>query len=68
MLAIRRYEESDSREVWDIHNLALSDTGAHLGIGPWDDDLKHIQEMYINAGGDFLAEVRSIQQSLQWEP
>ena len=54
MLAIRRYEESDSREVLDIHNLALSDTGAHLGNGPWDDDLKHIQEIYINAGGFFV--------------
>ena len=55
MLSFRRYEEADFREVWDIHNLALSEAGVHLGNGPWDDDLRHIEATYINVGGDFLA-------------
>ncbi len=29
-------------------------SGAHVGNGPWDDDLHHIQEVYLDAGGEFL--------------
>ena len=37
-----------------MHNAALRDTGAHLGNGPWDDDLHRIDSAYLEAGGEFL--------------
>jgi len=53
-LAIRRYREADHDAVWAVHNLALHQVGAHVGNGPWDDDLHHIGEVYLAAGGEFL--------------
>jgi N-acetylglutamate synthase-like GNAT family acetyltransferase len=37
-----------------LHNAALAGTGPHLGNGPWDDDLHHIERVYLDAGGEFL--------------
>ena len=54
MMQIRPYQKSDFDEVWALHNLALQDVGAHVGNGPWDDDLKKIDEVYQNNGGCFL--------------
>ncbi len=57
MMQIRPYQESDSDEVRLLHNLALQDVGAHVENGPWDDDLKKIEEVYHNNGGCFLVGV-----------
>ena len=54
MIKIRPYKESDFDEVWALHNLALQEVGAHVGNGPWDDDLKKIEQVYQNNGGCFL--------------
>jgi protein-S-isoprenylcysteine O-methyltransferase Ste14/ribosomal protein S18 acetylase RimI-like enzyme len=51
---LRRYRPADHDAVWELHNLALRETGAHLGNGPWDDDLHHIESVYLNSGGEFL--------------
>jgi ribosomal protein S18 acetylase RimI-like enzyme len=51
---IRRYREADHDAVWALHNLALNRVGAHGGNGAWDDDLHHVQEVYLDAGGEFL--------------
>lgn len=56
-LHIRRYEPEDRESVWRLHNEALDDVGAHLGNGPWDDDLHDIQAAYLEAGGEFLVGV-----------
>jgi ribosomal protein S18 acetylase RimI-like enzyme len=53
-LIIRRCLSADHDAVWDLHNAALRDTGAHLGNGPWDDDLHSIEASYLEAGGEFL--------------
>jgi ribosomal protein S18 acetylase RimI-like enzyme len=53
-LIIRRYLSADHDAVWDLHNAALQDTGAHLGNGPWDDDLHRIEAAYLETGGEFL--------------
>lgn len=53
-LTIRRYGEADHDAVWEVHNLALHQVGAHVGNGPWDDDLHHVKEVYLEDGGDFL--------------
>lgn len=53
-LYIRRYRPQDKAAVWDLHNVALHQVGAHAGNGPWDDDLHDIEGVYLKAGGDFL--------------
>jgi ribosomal protein S18 acetylase RimI-like enzyme len=53
-LHIRRYRPQDHDAVWSLHNLALHAVGAHGGNGPWDDDVHHVCEAYLQAGGEFL--------------
>ena len=57
MIHIRRYQLQDHDEVWDLHNLALNRVNAHGGNGLWDDDLHHVDEVYLRAGGEFLVGV-----------
>lgn len=57
-LTIRRYEPDDHEAVWTLHNEALNDVGAHLGNGPWDDDLHEIETVYFENGGEFLVGVQ----------
>ena len=57
MIRIRRYRHADHDEVWALHNLALNAVGAHVGNGPWDDDLHHVGEVYLDARGEFLVGV-----------
>jgi ribosomal protein S18 acetylase RimI-like enzyme len=54
MLQIRRYRPQDHDAVWNLHNVALWQVGAHAGNGPWDDDLHNIEGVYLNNGGEFL--------------
>ena len=37
-----------------MHDDALNEVGAHLGTGPWDDDLDDIEGVYLGSGGEFL--------------
>jgi GNAT superfamily N-acetyltransferase len=53
-LHIRRYEPWDKRAVRRLHDDALNEVGAHLGTGPWDDDLEDIEDVYLESGGEFL--------------
>jgi len=53
MMQVRRYRASDHDAVWDLHNIALNEVGAHAGNGPWDDDLHRIEAEYLDAGGEF---------------
>jgi GNAT superfamily N-acetyltransferase len=53
-LHIRRYEPGDKRAVRCLHDDALNEVGAHLGNGPWDDDLDDIEGVYLESGGEFL--------------
>jgi ribosomal protein S18 acetylase RimI-like enzyme len=54
VLELRRFEEADAAEVWELHNLALNEVGAHAGNGPWDEDLRSIQASYLDDAGEFL--------------
>ena len=51
---IRRYETSDKLAVRRLHDDALNEVGAHLGSGPWDEDLDEIEDVYLGSGGEFL--------------
>lgn len=53
-MLIRRYQSADRQAVWELHNLALLDVGAHGGNGPWDEDLHQIEEAYLAHRGEFL--------------
>ena len=53
-LSFRRYEPSDFDQVWRLHKVALVDAGADAGEGPWEDDLRAIDDAYLASGGDFL--------------
>ena len=55
----RRYRDDDFEAVWHLHNEALSATGAHLGNGPWDEDLRSIKKTYLDNGGEFFVVVIS---------
>ena len=57
-LIIRRYQDSDSEDVWNLHNIALHFVDAHGGNGPWDEDLKNIEKLYLNNQGEFLVAIR----------
>ena len=54
MFEIRRYEAADHDAVFELHNVALEAVGAHVGNGPWDEDLHDVQTVYLDAGGEFL--------------
>ena len=54
MLKIRQYQTIHKEAVWDLHNIALSQVGAHLGPGPWDDDFQNIEGVYLANNGEFL--------------
>jgi ribosomal protein S18 acetylase RimI-like enzyme len=54
MLQIRRYRDADRDAVWLLHDEGLHATGAHIGDGPWDDDLRQIQAHYLDRTGEFL--------------
>ncbi len=54
---IRRYEPGDKRAVRRLHGDALNEVGAHLGTGPWDEDLDEIEGVYLESGGEFLVGV-----------
>jgi GNAT superfamily N-acetyltransferase len=56
-LHIRRYVPGDRRAVRRLHDDALNEVGAHLGSGPWDDDLDEIEDVYLDEGGEFLVGV-----------
>jgi ribosomal protein S18 acetylase RimI-like enzyme len=57
VLELRRFQDADQRAVWELHKLGLEGTGAHLGNGSWDDDLRSIPESYLESGGEFLVGV-----------
>ena len=54
MLDIRRYQSADRDSVWELHNAAIGPTGAHLGSDAWYDDVLHIEEVYLQNGGEYL--------------
>jgi GNAT superfamily N-acetyltransferase len=56
-LHIRRYAPGDKHAVRRLHDDALNEVGAHLGSGPWDEDLDEIESLYLDSGGEFLVGV-----------
>src|ERR1700687_3611841 len=56
-MEIRQYQPTDHEAVWALHYIALGETGADLGSGPWYDDLHHIEQIYLKNQGEFLVGV-----------
>ncbi|MBI4058154.1 GNAT family N-acetyltransferase [Candidatus Gottesmanbacteria bacterium] len=53
-LNVRQFILQDNEIVWKLHFAGLDQMGANAGKGPWDDDLNHIEEVYLQNGGEFL--------------
>jgi ribosomal protein S18 acetylase RimI-like enzyme len=53
---LRRYQSSDAETVWRLHLAGLDQMGANAGVGPWDDDLRQIEDVYLRRG-EFLVGV-----------
>jgi GNAT superfamily N-acetyltransferase len=51
---IRNYISSDQDAVWELHNVGLNQTGTNLGNGNWDDDLHHVESVYLQNDGEYL--------------
>ncbi|HEY7355302.1 MAG TPA: GNAT family N-acetyltransferase [Ktedonobacterales bacterium] len=54
MFTLRRYTPADKEAVERLHVQAMLLTGAYLGRGPWDDDVYHIEAVYLDNQGEFL--------------
>jgi GNAT superfamily N-acetyltransferase len=54
VLELRSFRDDDAEAVWQLHDLALEEAGAHGGQGPWEDDLRDIHATYLDSGGEFL--------------
>ncbi len=57
-IKIRRYQTQDYQQVWDLHVLALKQTGAYIEDAEFDADLEQIQAVYLDNGGEFLVAVQ----------
>ena len=51
---IRRYQATDWEAIWDLHVIGLQHAGAYREEAHWYDDLHHIEDVYLNNGGEFL--------------
>jgi ribosomal protein S18 acetylase RimI-like enzyme len=54
VLPLRRYEPGDFDQVYALHVEPMVLVGAYLGEGPWDDDMRNIEEVYLQGHGEFL--------------
>ena len=54
MKTLRSFRNEDLAQVWALHERAMLATGVALaGPGPWEDDLRAINDVYISPGGCF---------------
>jgi ribosomal protein S18 acetylase RimI-like enzyme len=51
-LIYRSYRSADCQQVWDLHVRALG--SAFIGHGPWDEDLKQIESVYLTHGAFWI--------------
>ena len=54
MLLIRRYQNSDYKDLIKLHVSALQNTNAYITKKDYYKDLEDINEIYLNACGEFL--------------
>ena len=54
MKTLRPFRNEDLDQVWTLHESAMLATGVPLaGPGPWEDDLRAINDVYVAPGGCF---------------
>jgi GNAT superfamily N-acetyltransferase len=53
MFSIRRYNSEDNAAVWELHVAVLKASNAYIASGVWDEDLNHIEDVYLK-DGEFL--------------
>ncbi|HEX3043347.1 MAG TPA: GNAT family N-acetyltransferase [Bacillota bacterium] len=52
-MAPRSFRKEDTEKVIEFHERVLRGTGTFVP-GPWNDDMKNIEEVYIRPGGCFV--------------
>ena len=52
-IIFRHYKKGDTKKIIELHKTALIETGAYFP-GPWNDDMKNIEKVYIQPGGCFV--------------
>jgi GNAT superfamily N-acetyltransferase len=53
----RRYDPDDTDAVWDLHEWAMAETATDPADIPGTDDLRAVEQVYLDAGGEFLVGV-----------
>jgi ribosomal protein S18 acetylase RimI-like enzyme len=53
-LRLRRYEPGDGERVLTLERVALESVDARPDEAGWADDLRAVEETYLDAGGEFL--------------
>lgn len=56
-LRLRQYDERDAAAVWQLHELAMEATATDPADIPGTEDLRDIEGVYLEAGGEFLVGV-----------
>lgn len=52
-IVFRHFKKGDTKKIIELHKIALMETGAYAS-GPWNDDMKNIEKVYIKPGGCFV--------------
>ena len=53
-ITFRRYRQSDDNAIFSLHVLVLKADNVYIGGARWDDDLKNIDQVYLQNGGEFV--------------
>jgi GNAT superfamily N-acetyltransferase len=53
----RRYDPGDADAVWELHEWAMAGTATDPADIPGTDDLRAVERVYLDAGGEFLVGV-----------
>lgn len=56
---VRRYHKNDQTNVIALHKLALEQAGTFAESGKWDEDLYHIEEVYLHDGEFLVGEINN---------
>lgn len=54
MLTIRRYQQSDHDDVWNLYLMGQHDLTAYIEDETWHLDMRTIEQSYLEDGGEFL--------------
>lgn len=57
MLTIRRYQQADHDDVWNLYVMGQHDLTTYIEDETWHGDMRSIEQSYLEDGGEFLVGV-----------